>query len=123
MIFESSLSPTRDRIAFVFGVPGGGISPGNMSLYVMSTRGTDIRKISSCPKHRTCDTAYGSGISWSPDGAKIALAGEGSIYVIDPDVGGLKQLAGCPSCRASHPAWSPNGSSIAFSQSDGILSG
>jgi Tol biopolymer transport system component len=56
--------------------------------------------------------------SWSPDGALIAIGGEGpggerGIYVIRPDGTGMMNLTPGPAFN-SHPRWSPDGSKIAF---------
>lgn len=67
--------------------------------------------------------------AWSPDGARIAIAGDwphavlstpyGNIYMMDPDGTNVTQIAGAtdsagPYYRASGIEWAPDGSRVAF---------
>jgi TolB protein len=65
---------------------------------------------------------------WSPDGSQIAFvmsprgyltryAGDGDIYVMDPDGTAMRQLT--QGLDASTPTWSPDGSQIAFVRNQG----
>ena len=70
----------------------------------------------------SCES-IGCGIwdpEWSPDGEAIAFARGMSIFAIDPDGSGQRELIQCPDCTGleSGPTWSPDGSRIAFSASD-----
>jgi hypothetical protein len=55
------------------------------------------------------------GPTWSPDGSRVAFAGEdGGIYVIGADGSGVRMIAGTEGRFASHLTWSPDGEQIAF---------
>jgi Tol biopolymer transport system component len=70
-----------------------------------------------------------SGITWSPDGSRLAFWGDlqtlgdpvgpGQVYVINTDGSGLRQITNDGDNR--WPTWSPDGSRIAFVH-DGALS-
>ena len=100
-------------------------SPDNapVELYVVRADGTGLRKIAACPTHRgilPCDLTDGAGPTWSPDGSRIAVSGDGRIWTASVEEGGFRELTRCPPCLDSHPAWSPDGRSIAFARDDGI---
>ncbi len=60
--------------------------------------------------------------AWSPDGSKIAFAGETDIYVINADGSNPRQLTFIDpgDLQAEQPTWSPDGKKIAFVMSAGI---
>jgi WD40 repeat protein len=57
-------------------------------------------------------------VSWSPDGSKIAFAGNASgnwdIYVVDAGGGSPVDLTSSSSAAHTEPRWSPDGTKIAF---------
>jgi hypothetical protein len=53
-----------------------------------------------------------AGLTWSPDGAKLAFWSRYQIYVVDADGSGLRQITTDGDNR--WPTWSPDGSRIAF---------
>ena len=55
----------------------------------------------------------GSGPRWSPNGARIAFANEGDLWVMASDGAGLTQLTSIGAGRIGTPVWSPDGSKIA----------
>ena len=63
-----------------------------------------------------------SGISWSPDGSRIALSAtvnaEAGIWLLDPTGGGLTKIT---RTRAAYlqPSWSPDGASLVFATDQG----
>ena len=97
--FYATVSPDGKRIAFqrFFG------SYGYSHTYVMPIDGGEPRLLTSA---RT-----GIGVSWNPDGDRIAFGdGRGGISVIGVDGGTVTKLAP----KGSLPAWSPDGDTIAF---------
>ncbi|HIC54184.1 MAG TPA: hypothetical protein EYO97_10165, partial [Gemmatimonadetes bacterium] len=51
--------------------------------------------------------------AWSPDGASIAFAYQGRIWLVPVEGGVAHQLTSGPGYH-SQPSWSPDGRSIAF---------
>jgi len=116
-------APDGGRLAFVFAHRS--LHPGNAptDLYVVRADGSGLRKIAACPMHRgilPCDLTSASGPTWSPDGSRIAVSGDGRIWIAALDGGGFRPLTECPPCADSHPDWSPDGRSIAFARDDGV---
>src|SRR6266540_95365 len=81
---------------------------GNYEIYVMNADGSGQANLTH--EARTDDL----GPAWSPDGTKIAFAGEGDIYVINPDGSGQTNLTRTLRSDDFEPAWSPDGTKIAF---------
>ena len=102
-----AFSPDGERVAFL---SGGGESKG---IYVMSTTGENVRRISD----------FGSHPSWSPDGKEIAVSKGGKelpdvrsstpneVWIINVETGDKRFLIGDD---ATQPAWSPDGKYIAY---------
>ena len=65
----------------------------------------------------TGSTPLGPGFdpAWSPDGARLAFANAGEVFVMNADGTGRTPLTTDP-LGDSSPAWSPDGSSIVFSR-------
>lgn len=68
-----------------------------------------------------------AGLSWSPDGTRLAFAGaseagHSAIYVVRADGTGLTELVGTDGVRHAWPTWSPDGSRIAFVAGTRVLS-
>ena len=88
-----SIAPTPSgQIAFVG--PGG-------QLQLMNADGSNVR---------TLTVGRGSDPAWSPDGAKLAFAGDSGIFLMNADGTGAVQLT----TGGMEPSWSPDGSRIAF---------
>ena len=98
---------------------------GNREIYVMAADGGSPRNLT---RHEARDTKP----AWSPDGRRIAFVSDrqeeseqgllltNDIFVMNADGSGVEQLTFSQRpVRASDPAWSPDGSSIAFNQLDG----
>ncbi len=90
---------------------------GWMSLFLMNTDGSDLRRLTPMPKSRK----YGMwDANISPDGRYALYAsqadGRSSIYVTDIRTGEHRQLTS--GSTASTPAWSADGKRIAFISSN-----
>jgi Tol biopolymer transport system component len=97
--FYAAVSPDGKRIAFQRFLGNNGSS----QTYVMPIDGGEPRLLTSAPT--------GVGVSWNPDGDRIAFGdGRGGISVISVDGGMVTKLAP----KGSLPAWSPDGDTIAF---------
>ena len=88
-------------------------------LWVMRADGSNARQLFNI---RSGLSSIDS-LSWSPDGARIAVTGfkdsGGQIYVVDvARPGNLRQITNEPG-GAFDPAWSPDGESIAYTAREG----
>jgi len=107
--YQAAWSPNGSRLAFVpFGSDCGG-APSQSVVCVMNADGTGVVGLP------TSTTSARVGMSWSPDGSKIAFIGSDGLYAVNVDGTGSSLLVsnvgvGSP----SFPAWSPDGSRIAF---------
>ena len=105
-------SPDGRKIAFISN--GEGIKAGNainFEIYLMNPDGTDLVRL-------THNTVFETGITWSPDGSRIAFKsyrdGNDEIYVMNADGSAPKRLTHNP-LSDWYPVWSPDGAQIAFS--------
>ena len=96
---QPAWSPDGGRIGYAVAMDG---------LYVMRADGSDQRKVA--------DVTPSCGISWSPDGTRIAFSGpsertDAALFVIGVDGAGLEQITepGDPGSRDERPAWAPDG--------------
>src|SRR5205809_252523 len=90
-----SAAPPLGTIAFV------SARDGNGAIYVMNPDGSGVTQL-------THDPLEDLAPAWSPDGSKIAFAGENEayedeIYVMSPDGSGVTRL----SDSGREPAWKP----------------
>jgi TolB protein len=96
---RSHPTPTRNRCCQIRPV----------DVYVMNADGSGLRVVTR--------DALPTGLSWSPDGRKIAFvskrAGNAELYVLNADGNGQKRLTRTSASEAA-PAWSPDGREIAF---------
>jgi Tol biopolymer transport system component len=99
---DPAWSPNDSTIAYI----------NNQQLWVMNADGTGNVRL-------TNDSAvlFNQWPAWSPDGSRIAFysshAGNGDIYVINPDGTNEQALTTVPAVDWQ-PAWSPDGQKIAF---------
>jgi WD40-like Beta Propeller Repeat len=59
--------------------------------------------------------ALGGAPAWSPDGARLAYARDGQVYVANADGSGEVAVG-----SGNSPSWSPDGSALAVSRPDGL---
>jgi hypothetical protein len=107
--YNPAWSPDGSKIAFLsrFGTY-------NYELKVINADGSNQRTLT------TVNPAYPSrgidlGLSWSPDGGKIAFNSLWDIFTINIDGSNLVNLTNNP-VEEGEPAWSPDGSKIAFTK-------
>jgi RNA polymerase sigma factor (sigma-70 family) len=86
------------------------------AFYVMNADGSGLTTVATNTV-RCFTEGTGGGVSWSPDGGRVAFyrGGEPSgLYVVDADGGNLKYLT-----DGIFPQWSPLGHSITFTDHPG----
>jgi Tol biopolymer transport system component len=106
---EPAWSPDGRYIAFCR-VIGDQTVVGRFAVYVMSATGRGERKIMES----------GEGVSWSPDGSSLAVAGppeSSGIFRVSLETGARTQLTGSGPYLDNFPAFSPDGRWIAFARS------
>ncbi len=91
--------------------------PGDLALYIASTRAGKERQLTGepTPRRLTKDTRP----DWSPDGRSIAFArfqGRAAALLVMPAAGGPARRLG----RGWEPDWAPSGQEIAFVRRDGV---
>ena len=105
-----SWSPDGSKIAFVYSEvePGGTV----YGIYIMDSDGSNRTEVSI--------TQAGAiairGISWSPDGQRIAYSHASCIFTIDVDGGDVTKVTGEPNPLewTFATSWSPDGKRIVF---------
>jgi Tol biopolymer transport system component len=114
-------SPDGKQIAFMRYTFDQGDVDGS-SLLTMRADGSDVRVIVD----RGPKALYNP--EWSPDGRMIAVyaqelggAGEGDIERVDPNTGVTRQLVPPDVGDATEVAWSPDGSKLAFVESENAV--
>jgi TolB protein len=105
-------SPDGTKIAFLREQPfispdGSGTQP---DLWVMNADGSGQRRI-------TDDVAFENGITWTPDGTKIAFEKDADIWTIAPDGSEPRNLTDTPDAAEVNPDFSPDGEKLAFAGS------
>jgi Tol biopolymer transport system component len=115
-------SPGGKRIAFLRGVRGG-----NLSSFVVKGDGTGERRLAGCgrPKWPSCSIRTFSGrLSWSPDGSRLVVARDGSLFIVNVDRRRFRRLTSCgpASCSDYDPSWAQRGARIVFVRGGSIYS-
>jgi Tol biopolymer transport system component len=104
--YRPAWSPNGARIAFI---PLTSTCAGSPSQSVVCVMNADGSGVAGLP---VSTTVFPSGLSWSPDGTRIAFVGTGGLYAVNVDGSGSTQLTS--GVTAGFPAWSPDGTKIAF---------
>jgi Tol biopolymer transport system component len=110
-------SPTRDELAVVSQAATGA------SIRVYRSDGTLVRRLQTPPGV----TAIVNGLDWSPDGARIVVAGctgclgkssatDSDLWIVEPDGTAPTRLTHSPSEIETMPMWAPDGSLIVYSR-------
>jgi Tol biopolymer transport system component len=99
-------SPDGNRLAFL-----SQNTPGNYVIKVMNSDGTSPTQLTDVAVRPDCFQVYGPGcgLSWSPQGTKIAFTDTAGIFTIN--VNGTNRL-NLTNGHDTHPSWSPDGSRI-----------
>lgn len=114
LLTSPAWSPDGSRIAFIGGETEG---VGTAGVLVIDPDGSNRQVVVDASQ---LDQRPSWGLSWSPDGERIAFGvgtpspggGEGKIYLVNADGSGLQEVA-VPG-EVSWPVWSPDGSKLAF---------
>ena len=109
------------------------VDPRSSQLISVNPDGSARRVLARCATSITPAPACSiRAFAWSPNGRRLlffrAVRGSRSysysLYVVDADGRNVRRLANCGHCgliSGSGAAWSPNGSSIAFSGTNGVF--
>ena len=110
-------SPDGRRIAFLSQDQTGGYS-----IKLINADGTGSVPLTTASVDPFCvDFGYACGLSWSPDGTRIAFTDGSDIAVINSDGTGRVNLTNTPSPYYEiNPSWSPDGSQIVFTYSNSL---
>jgi Tol biopolymer transport system component/(2Fe-2S) ferredoxin len=105
-------SPDGMKIAFVSQTASGGYV-----IKLMNADGTGQTELTPVAVEQNYCNNYGfsCGLSWSPDGTKIAFTDSANIVVINIDGSDRVNLTNGPAIDLN-PSWSPDGSRIAFAR-------
>ena len=86
----------------VVGADGGGAP----QLYLLDLRTKNVRQLTKAG-------VSADGISWSPDGKRIAFSAQGDLSAVNVESGEVSKLVERPG-QDSNPVWSPDGKRVAF---------
>ncbi len=111
--WDPAWSPDGSRIAFHAESTGIRDEPFPSSLTLIDPDGSDRVDLITREDH------YVGCPSWSPDGTRIALCIDTSIYLVNADGTGLRKLAANPGVDLTYTTWTPDGDRIVFWGDDG----
>ncbi len=113
-VSDAVWSPDGRHIAFL---RGGTSLYRDESVYLIDAKGGGERRVAPCgPSYIKC---WRRALAWSPDGARLAIARGGSLYVLDLKTRRTRRLTARVAGAALDPDWSPDGSRIAFALATG----
>jgi len=95
-------SPTSDEIAYLT------LSQEAPSIQIVQVNTRAVREIS------TGSAVPQGGLSWSPDGTRLAFVSEEELIVLDPDSGATETILSLSGIEGG-TSWTSDGSAIAFS--------
>jgi Tol biopolymer transport system component len=112
--FGVAWSPDSKEIAFATGsLPGQG-SKLDSSIFIMRSNGSAVRRVAM-------PTIQAGTPSWSPDGARLAVAGGDGMYVIDLSTHRFVRVSrGSFGSNPVAPAWSPDGRFLSYIDAEGV---
>jgi Tol biopolymer transport system component len=109
------LSPDGTRMAFIRRDAGSATT----SIVVANADGSGLRELSGLPEEV-------AGMTWSPDGTRLAVVGAQGLWIVGPDVSPtlVTPTTSSPSSYDffESPQWRPNGHELIFLSNDLALS-
>ena len=122
---EPAWSPDGGSIAFVRWIIGDADHPPAYEILEVGVEGGEPRTIARFPaptQEIDSDNGAVDGLSWAPDGSRLAFARLGAIHTVDVRGGGSTELVSCEELGCDErtdvftddTSWSPDGQRIAF---------
>ena len=117
---DPSVSADGNRIAFAYSTANAASPPG-WGIWVINANGTGAHQVTTDPQSVANQDRQPT---WSPDGSKIVFVrgSPSDLFVMNAGgTGGSTNLTAAFTPSAIHPAWSPLGDKIAFSNGGNIF--
>lgn len=100
------LSPDGTKFAFTRRVA----ESATTRTFVANADGSNLRELFWMP-------AAPTSMAWSPDGTKLAVVGDGGLWIVGPDTGSTLVTSAVPGTSIAtieYPLWRPNGHELIF---------